>query len=271
MPNLPNFTMPRDAAARADANTTDFYASLSAEEREAEGIPAADAAKPEPEAKPEPAPDAPEAEPAAEPAEDELSLDQISEQISELTETISRRMAEPEPETKAEEDELLKAALAHDDPVVQGLAKRLQQAEQDLAAQRSATHADRVEREDTKLAAEEVALMNDYRVGGKPMTREHVDQVEDYLLQHPDLGRQLSLAQATRVVFPDAVRVGTNGATAAKPGAASGGKTQPVATIVDTGSSGAAPAEPWKPGPNTTMESAIKAAGERLLGVKRRP
>ena len=112
------------------------------------------------------------------------------------------------------------------------------------------------------------ALRQNYSVGGKPLGDAHVDAIEDFILKNPEVGSRLSIEQIARVVFPDAVKVGPKSSPARGPDDSSNGKGSQVATIVDEGSPGGAPAGPWKPRPNESDESAVQEAGKRFGWIR---
>ena len=264
--------MPADAAEKSEekAKQTDYYAELTDEERAAEGLPPRETAKadPAPGDKPEPKPEV-EAEPEGG-EEDEDAAERLFEEIADLRKEISASLgkAEPAPKKK-EEDYLLEAALDHNDPVVRGLAERLQAAEKRLGDTESEMRGERIGRQLAKDEADFDAVQSSYAIGGKAMTDAQIEAVEDYVLKNPEVGSRLSIEQITRVVFPDAVKVGPKSPPAKGPGTRANGEGSPVATIVDEGSAGGAPAGPWKPRPNESVESAVQEAGRRLFGVKR--
>lgn len=287
MPELPRLTIPADAFAKADekAKTVDHYADLSDEERAEEGLPpretakepAKEAAKPDPEKQAETAKPEPEPEKKSEPegddeGENEEDVDgtRLFEEIAGLREDIAASLGKPEPAaTKKNEDPLLKAALEHDDEVVRGLAERLQKAEQRLEAREIEARESRIAAQTAKDDAEFDAVQSTYLIDGKPMTDEHVERVEKYILKNPDVGRSLSIEQLTRVVFPTATRAPKKPAPAKGPADSPNGDGSPVATIVDQGAgSGGTTGGAFKPRPNETIESAIAEAGKRF-GWKR--
>lgn len=276
------FTLPADALEKADAKVkagVDHYADLTDEERTEEDLPPREPAKgEEPKPPAEPAktePDKPAAEPEKKPAakepepEDEIdpAVAALFEEIASLREDITSSLGEPEPAKVGKEDPLIAAAKEHEDPVVRGLAERLEKAEQALAQEQKSTRTDRIEKQLEKDNAERAEVQSHYVIAGKPMTDEQMEQVEDFEIKNPELARRLSVAQITRVVFPDAMRAAEptkpDPAPAIKPGKA-GDDGSPAATIVDTGVSGPGPAQPWKPGPNETIESAMDAAKRRF-------
>lgn len=271
----PAFKLPADAGAKAEekAKTVDHYADLTDEERAEEGLPPREPAKPESEPGKE-APLAPAKTPEAEPEptpEDDAAIEALFEEVASLREDIGAALGKPEPAPETKEDALIKAAMEHDDPVVRGLAERLQQAEARLTETQNVARQERVERQLTRDDADFDAVQQSYLVAGQPMTDAQVEQVEDYILRNPEVGRRLSIEQVARVVFPDAVkRSATSPPAKGGPGDASTRNSPAVATIVDAGSTvgGGAP-EKWKPRPNETIESAITEAGKRLFKVTR--
>lgn len=259
-------TMPPDAAEKAaeKAKTTDYYENLTDEERAEEGLPAREAPKgdPEPAAKPDPEPE-PEPD-AGEPEPDEDgATGRLFEEIAAMREGLSAALGKPDSAPRTEkEDPLLSAALEHDDPVVRGMAERLQSAEKRLEATETDARNERIARQFAQDTADFDAVKASYVIGGKPMTDAQVEAVENYMLKNPEVGSRLTIEQATRVVFPDAAKVGRKAAPAKEDGSK-------AATIVDEGSAGGASAGPWKPRPNETIESAVAEAGRRLFNVKR--
>lgn len=259
------------------AETRDYYAGLSDDEREEEGLPGKEAP-----GKEEPGPvEKPDAEAEGdEDDEDEddegegsgktdgrdataLLFDEIAGLRSDLSAALGERESAPESEA---EDELLSAALEHDDPVIRGLAERLQNAERRLGAREQEAQAERVNQQLAKDDADFDAVRTEYAIGGKPLTKSQLREVEVYIVENPEIGSRLSIEQITRIVHPDAVRVGRR--PSGKSGGPKGEEGPAAATIIDEGSSGGTPAGPWKPRPGETMESAIEAAG-RAFGWKR--
>src|SRR3990170_2074329 len=254
---------PDDAAAKAEekAKSTDFYANLTDDERAEEGLPPREAPKeaPKPAEERRPEPEGGDDEEAAEAAD--LLLDEIAG----LREDIHSALGEPRSGGPVEEgDELLAAALEHEDPVIRGLAERLQDTQKRLAATEADSREERAQRQLAKDSADFDAVKENYAIEGKPMTDAQIEQVEDYILKNPEVGRRLSIEQLTRVVFPGAARVGSRPAATKGPGDSANVKGSPVATIVDEGSSGGVPEGTWKPRPNETVESAVEEAGRRL-------
>jgi len=270
---------PADALAKAEEKVsggTDYYADLTDEERVEEGLPPREGAKPAEEkpaveAKPEAEKPKADPDPDDDPDDDDARDERLFNEILGLRKDLSEALEKPEPKTEAKKDELIEAALKHEDPVVRGLAERLQEAEK-----RETVRAEREQRAAVKAQIEQDDLdfkkvMSSYLIAGKPMTQEHREAVEDYFTEHPELAPVLTIEEATRRVFPDAVKSGAKPSPAKGPGGSSNGKSAPVATIVDEGSAGGAPTgnKKWEPRPNETVESALRVAGERLLGVKR--
>lgn len=270
MPYLPPVTIPADAFEKAEekGKTVDFYAELTDEERIEEELPPREAVKsePEPGKKPEPEP-ASETEDEPEP-ESDTAIESLFDEVARLREDIASAIGKPEPAPAAKEDELLQAAREHDDPVVSGMVERVEELTKQLAELQGATRVERIARQQAKDDADFEAVQKAYNIGGKPMTERHIEQVEDYILQHPDVGSRLSIEQITRVLFQDAVRVGAKPPPAKGPGDAANGDGPIVATIVDSGSPGGAAPERFKPRANETIESAISEAGKRF-GWKR--
>jgi len=279
MPNDTAFVIPQAEREKilAKAASTDFYSELTDEERAEEGL--------EPRAKPNPEPEAkpvakdPEPSPVAVAAE-ELEVDDDSvattqalfDEIASLRETLETAM-EPEEVTRAEEtDTLLAAAKDHDDPVVRGLAERLERAETQLKENDKAIRGRVVAEQLHSDNLEFEAVQKNTLIDGQPMTAQHVEQVEDYMLEHPAIARELSIEAVTRVVFPGASRVGKQPPTD-KPRVNGTAKATadgaPTAIIVDDSSGGGATGpEPFKPRPNETMDSAMQAFGRRVGWVK---
>jgi two-component system chemotaxis sensor kinase CheA len=257
------FTSEAVAEAAATAEKRDYYANLTDQEREEEGLPPLEAPKPAPAPDPEPEPE-PETE--AEPdGGGDSAVDELLDEIQGLRREFHEAIDEPETaKTETREGQLLASGLESDDPSVRAIAEMLQEAHKRLEAVETDARNERVERQLAKDASDFDAVKANYAIGGKPLTEEHIEKVEDYILSHKEVGSRLSIEEVTRVVLPDAVRVGSRPTAAKGPGAPTGVKGQPVATIVDEGASGGAPAAPWAPAPNETIESAVKAAGKRL-------
>lgn len=284
MPSLPPVSIPRDAFEKATAKSenTDFYEELTDEERDEEDLPprpGKSEAKPETEeSAPEPAKAEPEQESEdgqevdeteGEPGDDDAgdAAEELVEQIAQMREDLNAALGKPEPAKKANEDPLLEAALDHDDPVVQGLAERLKKAEDRLAEHEVAARDERIARQQRRDDREFRAVQKSYTIDGKPITEAHRDAIDDFVVKHPEAGRNLSIEQLTRVVFPNAVRSSAPPKAPKKGTNAEGG---PVATIIDSGSAGAAPeGGKWKPRPNESIESAISEAGKRLFRIDR--
>lgn len=249
----------------AAAEGRDFYPELSDEERAAEGLPPRETPKEEskPVERPAADPDEREGREAAG-GSDRDATARFSDEIAQLRHDLAEALADTgEPPEAETEDHFLSAALEHDDPVVRGLAERLQSAEKQLKANDAVVREERVERQLAKDAADFDAVRANYAIDGRPVTDADIEAVENYILEHPTVGRELTIEAITRVVHPGAVKVGTKPAAKGpgRPTAIEGG---PVATIVDEGASGGAPPQPWKPGPNTNIEAAVRAAGERF-------
>lgn len=273
--------LPPDAFAKSEeaAKDRDYYANLTDEQRAEEGLPPLE--KPAGDPPPETEPTETEPEEEESPDADEATgrlFDELAElrgQTEAMHEDLAARMGKPEPPaTPSKQDELIEAALDHDDPVVRGMAEQLHAAQQQLAALTNEAKQQREARQLAKDTADFDDVKNSYTIDGKPMTDAQIEAVEDYLLepQNKEVARLLSIEEATRRVFPSAERVRTSPPPGKRPasrpgnGAGEGGRT---ATIVDEGTSGGAPAGPWKPRNNETVESAVNEAGRRLFGVKR--
>jgi hypothetical protein len=273
--------IPDDAMEKvaATASTRDYYADLTDEEREEEGLP--------PRAAPAAAAAATEAAPTdAIPDDDDdddddddgenaatTLFDQLSDEISGLKTGLAQLLEKPEPATAAQVDRLMEAAQEHDDPVVRGLAEELAKARTRLDRVADAAMKDRMDREERVIEAEVQETRSTYLIGGKPMTEAQTDQVEAFLAHddNKELAKRLSIGEATRLLFPDAVRIGKSSSPNGRPGNRSGraaGDDTPTATIVDSGTSGGAPVGAWKPRAGETIESAVEAAGRRF-GWKR--
>lgn len=251
---------PPDAMEKVEAKGTDHYADMTDEERAEEDLPPritpekADAAPgnkaPEEEA---PAGDEEvEEEPAA--ADNKATL-RLFEEIEGLKEQLTKL------EPAAAENETTDPLLEHDDPAVRALAQRVVDAEKRLATQETQAKAERDARQEAKDTADFEAVQTAYLIGGKPMTDAQVAAVEDWMLANPTVGAHLSIEQCTRVVYPDAVKKAPEAPPAGGARARANAKGSPVATIIDEGSAGGAPAGPWKPRPNETVESAVQAFG----------
>jgi hypothetical protein len=276
MPNLPAFTMPRDAADKAEeaAKTRDTYADLTDEERADEDLPPrvkADAAVEEPEKKPDAEPEKkPEPKVVEEAVEEEeeveddpAAIERLFEEIAGINTKLDEALGEEKPaKTEKEADLRLKAALESDDPQTQYLAQQLQAANERLDRIENEATAERQSRQLAKDDAEFDAVQKNYLIDGQPMTDEQVEKVENYIIQNPDVGRRLSIEQLTRVVFPTAARAAKPAAPKPRPAGSTNGNGPAVATIVTEGSPGGAGAEAHKPGPYPSIESAVKAGGK---------
>lgn len=279
MPNVAQFTMPKDAATKAAeaAKGRDYYADLTAEERADEGLeveeqteeqtPPAEPEKPaEPApAKPAKAPEAPGPPPAPEapPAQVKLSpeVEALIESIADLREDLSDRIGVKDEASTEEADPLLEAALEHDDPLIRGLAERLAKSEQRLVAMEKFNRDQSVAAQEQRDDADFQALQQGFSVDGAQMTDAHVEEVENWMLEHPAQGKGLSIENCARVVFGDRLSRTPKPKEPATPtnGKATAGR---VATIVDAASTGAPTPAKFKPRPNETIESALKAAGK---------
>lgn len=274
------FTLPPDAFEKSAAKAAglDHYADLSDEEREEEGLPAREKPKPTeapPAEKPEPA-----VEPAAEPTDDdedegpELSPDQqaLFDEIASLREDLTNAMGNREPAAdpkRPKEDPLLAAARDHDDPVVKGLAERLERAEKELEEQRSENRKTRVAEQRKVDNAEWDDVAATYQVDGKPITQRQLDAVEDWMLdaKNREVARRLSIEDCVRIVHKTSTKVGkaSSPAPPKKTKAEQAAEGAPTATIVDEAAGGGAPtgAEPFKPRKNESIESAVAEFGRR--------
>jgi len=272
MPAPSGTMIPPDAMDKANekVKTVDYYADLTDEERAAEGLPPREPAK-----EPAPAEKPPDEKPTEEEeettAEDDDATLRLFEEVASLRKDLSDALeaSETPPAAAKKEDLVLKAALEHEDPVVRELAGRLRDAEKRQEALETDARAERIGRQRAKDEADFTAVQATHTIGGKPMTDEQVEMVEDYIVANPEVGSRLTIEQVTRVVFPNAVKIGPKAPPAsAGPGDSRNGKGSPVATIVDEGSAGGATAGPWKPRPNESVESAVEAAAKRF-GWKR--
>jgi hypothetical protein len=271
--------IPPGAAEKAEetAKTRDYYAELTDEERAAEGLPPREPAKADAAPGEKPPEEKPEVEEEKEEAEEEsveaqdAATERLFEEIAGLREDIDSKLGKTEPaKTERQVDARLKAALESDDESIRFLAEQLQAANQRVEKVESDARAERIARQEIKDDADFDDVRANYTIGGKPMTKAHVEEVENYILKNPEVGSRLTIEEATLVVFKGAaVRAGPKSPPAKGPGGSVNGKGSSVATIVDEGSAGGVAAGPWKPRPNETIESAMKVAGERLLGVKR--
>ena len=266
MPELTPISIPRDEAAAAAAGTRDFYADLTDEEREEEGLPPREnpgngkAGDGEGEGGQEgvEGEDIPEGDEEDEgPAED--ASGRLFEEIGGLREDLNTLLGRDETtKNRSEDSELIEAALEHDDPVVRGMAKQLVEAQKALAEVQADAQNQRVARQIAQDAADFDAVVKSHTIAGVPMTDAHVGAIEKYILANPEIGKRLSIEELTRVVFPGAVKAfrGTSRASTK-----AGSK---VATVVTEGGTGGAPARPWKPRTNETIESAVQAAASRF-------
>lgn len=268
MPNPTAMSIPADAFDKSEAKVkagTDYYAELTDEERVEEGLPPREEPKPEAKVEPEPEkkPEPVKAEPVAddeEPEDDDIEA--VFAEVAALREDLAAALGKPEPAKETpEEDPLIKAGLEHDDEVVQGLTKRLQQAEARLEATEKDAQAQRDSAQRAQDDKDFAAVQETYTIGGKPMTDAHVEKVERYILQNPEVGTRLSIEALTRVVFPDAVKSGKQASPAKGPDDLEPEKGPKVATIIDAGAgAGGGSKQPttFKPRPNETIESAMK-------------
>ena len=276
MPQFGPITITEADADKAFSTTKDFYGDLSDAEREEEGIPPAPSGRPEePSADPEPAVapepgDAPQSEPkpTPEPESDDDSAEAaraLLDEIAALREDLAASLERPRAEAAPARDELMEAAAEDDNPVVQGLAKRLQESEAKLASTEKLIREQIVARQEEHDERAYSAVMKVYTIDGQTMTSDHVDQIDQWFIDNPDIARRVSIEQATRIVFPGASRLGTKPSPTAVPkknGTRPVGDAPPVATIVDRGaSSGGPPAGKFKPRPNESIESAVQEFG----------
>lgn len=276
MPNPTPFTMPDEARekilATAAEDTRGYYTNVPDDERAEEGLPSPPAtAKPteEPPATPETEPEADAAAPPvtakAPQVESDPASERLFDEIAELRTTLEGALKkEPEP-VVAEEDPLLAAALESDDPMIAGLARKLQETMEQQSALAAEAKELRIDRQEERDNAAFDAVQRDYEIDGKPMTDAHVEQVEDWIKANPEVGRRLTIEQIARVVLPSAVKAQPKAperGPAPKAPAPNGGA--PVATIVDVGTSGGAPAKPFVPRANETIESAMNEARKRF-------
>lgn len=270
MPAPTPVTIPADAAAKAEekGKTVDYYADLTDEERAEEGLPPREAVKTE--TAPGDKPTTEQKTDEEEQLEDDDATERLFEEIAGLREDIDSRLGKPEPvKTEKEVDKRLQAALDSDDDSTRYLAQQLQAANERIERIETGAREERVGRQLAKDDADFDAVRSAYTLEGKPLTEAHVEAIEDYILKNKEVGSRLTIEQVTRVVFPDAVRVGPKSPPAKGPGGSVKDEGQPVATIVDEGSAGGAPAGPWKPRPNETIESALDAARARFGYPKR--
>lgn len=271
----PPFTLPPDALEKSaeKAKTQDAYAELTPEERAEEGLPPPEkpaAAPAAPVAPAAPAAPVVEPEPVAEPTDEDDRMEEFFENIASIREDLASALGGPEPAAEhPKDDPLLKAAQEHEDPVVRELAARLEDQKRQLEAMQSTARTERVSQQLKQDNADFSALSSTFVIAGKPVTQEHIDATETWMLQNPEVARRLPIETCFRIVHPDAVK-GTAAAPAApvsKPGKPAEGP--PAATIVTPETPGGAPAQPWKPGPNDNIETAMKAASQNVFGLKR--
>jgi hypothetical protein len=260
---------PDDALKKAEEKGIDHYADLTDEEREAEGLP------------PRPGNEEP---PAAEGGgEDEgaggeggegdglsgATIDDLMAEIEGLKRDLGKALGKGESADEGgegEEDELLTAALEHDDPVVRGLAERHEKYQAALQSLIEEARETKVGQQLAKDNADFDAVAKNYAIEGNPLTQAQIERVEDYLLENPALAPILTIEEATLRVFPNAERIRRQPDKGAAP--APGGKQPAVATVVAEGGGAGPPAGPWKPRATETIESAVEEAGRRL-GLKR--
>jgi len=266
--------IPADAMAKAEgkAEKVDFYAELTDAERAEEGLPPRETPKPEPAPGEKPGPTAtPDEEEESEDEEDEEeggaedATAKLFEEIASLREEIGDALGKSEPAPKGgEKDEELQALLEHDDPAIRANAERLQRAETRLAELETSARQERYDRQLAKDAAEFADVKENYTVGGAPITKSQIKEVENYILQNPEIGSRLSIEQITRLVYPNAVRSERRSPPAKGSGGSNNGREPAVATIVTEGASGGASSEGFKPRPNETIESALGEARKRF-------
>lgn len=257
-------------ASEEASKTRDYYSNLSDEEREAEGLPARERPADPPPPEPEPADTDPdEDDDQDEEVPEDSATAALFDEISSLRQDLG--LGEPGEKPEASEDALVQAARDHEDPVVRGMAKRMEEAEAELASLRAAARDQVIGQQLAQDDADFDAVQAGYLIGGKPMTDKHVQMVENYLLRNKQVAMHLSIEEATRRVFPNAERAGTRTSPNGRPvnSGRTAGAGEPTATIVDVGTSGGAPEGPWKPRMGESVESAVAAAGARLFGVKR--
>ncbi len=271
--NQPNaLHLPENAFEVASEKGTDFYADLTDDERAAEGLPPREAAKAEADPPPEdkapvgdPPPDeVEEEEEEEEEAGDDASAQEILDQIAGLRQDLAAEKGEKEPKSEAKRDQWLEDALEDENPTVRAMAERIRDQQVRLDAVEAAARHDAEKRQLAQDDADRAALKENFTIGGKPMSNNQIQMVDEYMASNKEVARLLSFEEATRRVFPAAKRVEKSetppaGKTVRTP-APSRGEGSTTATIVDGGSSGGAPAGPWKPGPGETVDSAIAAA-----------
>lgn len=284
MPGLPAFAIPEEAAAKlTQPATKDWYADLTDEERKEEGLPPREPAKAEtpadtptpetPEETPQPTPGKepePEGDEEEETTETDDAVDRLFEEIEGLRGDLTAALGpkqEP-PRTEQERDELMEAALDHDDPVVRVLAQRLQAAEAREAKRVEAERAEYVDRLEAEVDAEINAAKAVLVIDGKPMDEKQVARVALYMKENPEYGRVATFEEAARRVFPNVEKVAKPSPARSPDGKFAPGKQPAVATVVTEGSPGVGSSEPFKPRPNETIESAVEAFG-RAQGWKR--
>jgi len=255
-----------DKAAEKVAAGTDYYSDMTDEERAEEDLPAREAPKPEekpatvaPADDPAPKPDVEEEAPEQ---TDTEAADRLLQEVRDLGAKLDSAIGEKPPKTEAKRDEVIDAALEHEDPVVRGLAERLQETKKELDALKGAERARIYAAQEAKDNADFAAVMKTYLIDGKPMVKEHREQIEDYLYENEEAGAVLTIEEATLRVFPKAVKGGPKSPPARGPGDSRQDSRLPVATIVDQGSTGAAPQGKWEPRPNETIDSAVAAFGK---------
>lgn len=260
-----------DKAEKKVAEGVDFYSDLTDEERAEEDLPPRETPKPAdtPSETPPPAEDTPAPDGGDdgagddEPTDTTDAADRLFAEIAELGAKIDAALGEKPPKTEAKRDERLDALLEHEDPDVRYLAEQMIENKKQLAelvgAERARIFSAQAKQDDADFAA----VMTAYQIDGKPMSKAHREQVEDYMLENPDAGAVLTIEEATKRVFPGAVKVSPKSPPARGPGDSSkAGKQPAVATIVDQGSTGGAPQGKWEPRPNETVESAVAAFGK---------
>jgi len=261
MPSLPPVTIPADAMDKANekVKTVDYYADLTDEERAEEDLPPRET--PKADAPPDDKPVV--AKPAAavddEEPEGDDALEGLFASIADLKETIDDRLGKPTPaKTEKEVDARLKAALESDDEETRYFAEQLQATNERIERIETAAQAERIARQTAKDDADFDAVQDSYLIGGKPMTDDQVDQVGKFIEANPEVGARLSIAQLTRVVFPDAVKA-PKSPPAKGPGDAKpvNGDGHPVATIVDAGATGGGGPTRFTPRANETIDSAV--------------
>jgi hypothetical protein len=271
MPPLPAFTIPQEAADVLTKPARDFYSDLTDEERAEEGIPPrvpekaapAPGETPAPEVEketPEP-PDEKEVEEEDGASKDDDATGKLFEEIESLREDINARLPKSQQVTDepAEKDELMEALLEHEDPAIRGMAKRLQAAESELAANRAERAEAILEHLETEVDAEIEAAKAVLTIGGKPMDEDHVAKVAEYMEKNP-AGKYLTFKEATARVFPNVVETRKPSPARRPDGKFAPAKEPAVATIVtEGGSGGGGAAKPFEPRHNETIDSAIEA------------